>query len=334
MGILSLRLLTNKTSLLQITSFGVLLAVLFSIVAPVGIALAEIDEVATNNNANVTSGEVSEALQSVPGILSSSDQVSVSSDADSAAKTNVNGAVVDVPKDAEQGVTFGATTGPKLEIELPNADDASAAKKVAPGVVGYDSGNGSANAVQPTEDGGVRMLTIIDNPDAPTEYDYKVTVPNGGFIELAEDGGAMVFGGEGEVISSVAAPWAKDAIGNKINTYFTTDGQTLTQHVLHNVPGIVYPVTADPAWLAVAAGVIGWALYHCAGGIVSGFGLDAVRWAFQRGNWYWQNKIHDALWNCAWGIAGGGALRWAPSWVKWDTSSKIVSGSKRILRWK
>jgi len=33
-----------------------------------------------------------------------------------------------------------------------------------------------------------------------------------------------------------------------VKTYFTTDAATLTQHVEHNVEGVVYPVTADPYW--------------------------------------------------------------------------------------
>lgn len=90
------------------------------------------------------------------------------------------------------------------------------------------------------------MLTIIDNPNAPTEYDYKVTVPSGGHIGLTEDGGAVVLDNTGEVLASVAAPWAKDANDSPIRTFFTTNGSVLIQHIEHNVSNVVYPVTADP----------------------------------------------------------------------------------------
>ena len=41
------------------------------------------------------------------------------------------------------------------------------------------------------------------------------------------------------------------------------DGQTLTQHVLHNVVGVRYPVTADPFWstaarIAKCTAAVGW----------------------------------------------------------------------------
>ncbi|HTE22423.1 MAG TPA: hypothetical protein VK674_05285 [Candidatus Limnocylindria bacterium] len=90
------------------------------------------------------------------------------------------------------------------------------------------------------------MLTIIDNPNAPTAYDYKISVPNGGKIQLNSNGGALVLNRKNKPVAVVATPWAKDATGKAVQTHFTTDGQTLTQYVQHNVPGVVYPVTADP----------------------------------------------------------------------------------------
>jgi hypothetical protein len=94
------------------------------------------------------------------------------------------------------------------------------------------------------------MLTIIDNPNAPTEYNYDVTLPDGGYITVGNDGSAIIIGYDQEPVAMVSAPWAKDANGKVIETYFTTDGSTLTQHIIHNVEGVIYPVTADPsvAW--------------------------------------------------------------------------------------
>lgn len=119
------------------------------------------------------------------------------------------------------------------------------------------------------ENGAVRMLTIIDTPTAPTSYSYAVTVPGGGHIELDQDGGAVVLDKSNAIISIIGAPWAKDAVGKTIQTYFTTDGSSLTQHVAHNVPGVVYPVTADPIWFVVSGAVFWWAVNRCgAGGII------------------------------------------------------------------
>ena len=195
---------------------------------------------------SVSGGEVKEALADVSGLLALSDQVKTTSDSDSAVKAVIAGAVVDIPKDPSEGVTFAANNGPVLDIKLPNADDAAAAKPVAPGVVAYPAGNGSANAVQATEDGGVKMLTVIDSPTAPTAYDYDISMPSGGLVQLTAEGGAVVVGNNGQVAATVDKPWAKDANGKILATYFMTNGTTLTQFVEHNVEGVAYPVTADP----------------------------------------------------------------------------------------
>ena len=231
-----------KTSALSLAA-----VVLFSAATPV-IAAAMPHHGPSNHNRSVTAAETKDALADTGNVLGTSAQVSTQSDGDSAMVASTDETTLDAPKNAAQGVTFGANNGPKLEVDLPNADHATPAQQIAPGVVAYDSGNGSSNAVQANDDGSVRMLTVIDNPDAPTTYDYKVNVPDGGSVTLTPDGGALILDGTGQPITSVSSPWAKDAVGKQVKTYFTTDGQTLTQHVLHNVRGVVYPVTADPWW--------------------------------------------------------------------------------------
>ena len=63
----------------------------------------------------------------------------------------------------------------------------------------------------------------------------------------------------------VSTPWAKDAEGKDVKTWFTTDGKTLTQHVKHDVVGIVYPVTADP--VIIPWWIISRIAYSCVTGL-------------------------------------------------------------------
>ncbi|HSX31991.1 MAG TPA: hypothetical protein VLF43_01920 [Candidatus Saccharimonadales bacterium] len=274
------------------------------IAAPVATMAAENRGPQTDNSINVSTNEVRQALAYTPGVLDASGQSSTSGDADSAIVAATAGATIDVPKDASEGVTIADANGTALDIQLPNADQAGNAKQVAPGVVAYDGTNGSANAVQTDENGGVRMLTIIDNPNAPTSYDYKVTVPTGGRIELTPQGGAVVLTNDGRIITMVNTPWAKDAKGKQIRTWFTTDGATLTQHVQHNVRGVVYPVTADPWWnplswfsgftwvrgvkvLAKKIGPWGWVICAAGGG-----------WAWYRSDSSGWVRVGDAVSGC------------------------------------
>lgn len=330
--------LTSRTfanRALRSLSFIMAAVLLGNVALPAAVLAAEAaNRPITDGSTTVSATEVARTLKGVPGILDASDGVQVRTDADSALITNAAGVSIDVPKNIDQGVTFGTVHGPKLRVELPNAANAGNSKQIAMGVVGYSSSDGSANAVQANEDGSVRMLTVIDNPNAPTQYDYKVNVPNGGTEGIRETGGAEVKDKAGEVISFVGAPWAKDATGKAISTWFTTDGQTLTQHVQHNTPGVVYPVTADPAWFAIAAGVVAWAASACVGNAISSLGLDGLRWALQRGDWYWNKKLEDALWNCAWGAATGGAMKFAPQPVKLWLANEIRNVARNLLRWR
>jgi len=297
---------------LRLVALSFVAATLFSVSLPLGSILAERNRGPTNHNNIVSATETRHAL-STTGVLGDSDQVVTKTDTDSAATTNINGSTVDIPKDAEQGVTFGAE-GQKLDIQLPNADQAALAKQTAPGVVSYDSGNGSANAVQPTEDGGVRMLTVIDNPNAPTQYDYKVSIPKGGRIELSPDGGAIILNSKDKPVAAVTTPWAKDTTGKAIQTYFTTDGKSLTQHVQHNVPGVVYPVIADPFWSIVGN------YFRCILGVGVPASVAVVIAAYPP-SWKWLGRIATGS-TVATGRVGG-----IVKYVNW-----VKDGCKRFIR--
>jgi hypothetical protein len=296
---MNIPVILTKQQAVRATSLSIIAALALTVFAPLH-ALASTPDL-SNNDSTVNNAEIKQALANTEGVLGASDQTKVSSDSDSAIKAATAGATIDVPKDADDGITLGSTDGstPSIGISLPNADDASTAKRVAPGTVAYAGDNGSANAVQATEDGGVRMLTVIDKPSAPTEYDYKVRVPNGGHIELAEDGGAVVVGNENQPIMSVATPWAKDATGTPIRTYFTTDGLTLTQHVEHKAAGVVYPVTADPFWIPAAVIVAAFqsAVYACGVGYLAGAG-----WQIFWNGWVWSEIRRAGRQGCVEGV--------------------------------
>ncbi|MBI2410306.1 MAG: hypothetical protein HYV32_00220 [Candidatus Kerfeldbacteria bacterium] len=175
-----------------------------------------LEQADTDHSMNVSKVEVKEALSSLSGVLETSEDIVVDRDADSAIITSTeDGTTVDIPKNPEDGVTLGTNNGTTIEIGLPNADEAKNAKRIADGVVAYPAKDGSANAVQADADGGIRMLTVIDNQEAPAEYVYTVTVPTGGHIEITQEGGAVVV--DDATVSPIAfvnIPWAKDAAGN------------------------------------------------------------------------------------------------------------------------
>jgi hypothetical protein len=209
----------------------------------------------TNHDKTVTSGEVHRALQNTPGLLDDTAGGRILSDVDSALTTTAGTTAVDVPKQARHGVYLADAQGTSLTVSLPNAAAAGTAQSIVDGVVSYPANNGSSNAVQANADGSVRMLTVIDNPAAPTRYDYTMTLPSGASMKEQLDGSISIVNAQSVEIASIAKPWAKDVVGNRVPTYYVITGNTLRQIVDHTAHGVTYPITADPSIS------LGWRIY-------------------------------------------------------------------------
>ncbi|MFE7843671.1 DUF2599 domain-containing protein [Microbacterium sp. NPDC057407] len=189
--------------------------------------------------------EVLEGVADAPG--DGSGEVAIDLEADSTAVS------VTVPVDPADGITLdsGAAGGGVVGLGLPNAESAATATKEGNGVVSYDNGDGSTTVPVVKEDGSVQVATTIDGPDAPTRYDYPLTLPDGATAELDPETGAVSFiGTDGAWLGGVAPAWANDADGTAIPTRYELAGTTLTQIVDHGT-GVDYPVVADP-WLGFA----------------------------------------------------------------------------------
>ncbi|GAA1980020.1 hypothetical protein GCM10009718_16090 [Isoptericola halotolerans] len=120
------------------------------------------------------------------------------------------------------------------------------------GTILYE-GDDIDHALAAFEDGSFRAETIIRGPAAPREIAYDITFSEGTHAEIADDGGVDVF----EVFADEPAqvlvgrfetPWAIDASGTPIDTWYELDGGSLVQVVDHGVD-TAYPVVADPFWI-------------------------------------------------------------------------------------
>lgn len=171
---------------------------------------------------------------------------------------------------------------------LPNSDDpAIELDGVTIEVVGADlehfASIGDNTAVASSDDSdfvfrgnaeGVQMMFSIENEDSPHETSFKVSEGNA-FISAetlgADTGEVFVMDSEGNIHSSIDAPWAYDAEGKTVKTYFEVSAGTLTQVVVPDAE-TTYPIVADPNWgkIATCVGTIvgNAALYIVPGGIV------------------------------------------------------------------
>lgn len=103
---------------------------------------------------------------------------------------------------------------------------------------------------------GFRSLLTIKNAHAPHEYSFQFDLPEG--AKLVQDGdyiniineNNMVTDENGEnpepeVLGVIEPAWAKDINGNSVNTYYSINGNTLTQVVEFN-ENSDFPIIADP----------------------------------------------------------------------------------------
>lgn len=280
-----------------------------------------------NTDDTVTAGEVGSALAHIDSLNGSlvAEPAPSTTDADSAAVVKSDDLTVDVSRNPEEGVAI-TTDGTPVTVTIPDADSAAEAKRLPDGSVAY-AGEGSATAVIPSA-AGVQMLTTIANEDSDTRYRYKVDVPDGGKIKLADEG-AVVLDAEGVIVLAVGTPWAKDASGTQVPSHFETDGSTLTQVVDHRSGSYNYPVVADPWWLAAIMTAITW----CAVGAAQSIVWNGGKWAVARGDWSWSQRMWDAADNCLAGVVFGG-LSWAVPWYmrRWAINA-LKPHVYNVIRW-
>ncbi|WP_220657142.1 HNH endonuclease signature motif containing protein [Tsukamurella sp. TY48] len=99
----------------------------------------------------------------------------------------------------------------------------------------------------PKEDGDYQKLILMKNQDAPKQYRFPLNTPEGGRSVKNDDGSISVFDRNGEQVGQFNAPWAYDANGKEVPTWYDIDGDEMVQHIEPG-PDNVYPIIADPFW--------------------------------------------------------------------------------------
>jgi hypothetical protein len=96
-----------------------------------------------------------------------------------------------------------------------------------------------------TTAGGVRLLTVVHGPDAPAEFRFSLSLPDGLALEAMPSGGVdVVHLRYGATVGRLYNPWASDAMFRPVKADYALDGPVLTMRVHHE--GSTYPVVADP----------------------------------------------------------------------------------------
>lgn len=121
----------------------------------------------------------------------------------------------------------------------------SVASTSSDGVVALSTEDPDAAAyIQPVE-GGYRIISSTLNADGPNSFDYTLDVPAD--AQIHQDGSLVFIETSLETSAVLELPWAKDAAGGDVPTWYALNQGVLTQHL--DLDGVsAYPVLADPAW--------------------------------------------------------------------------------------
>ena len=160
--------------------------------------------------------------------------------------TSTNGDTLTIPQNNDEPVDMVRDGGFELSVEIPG--DGSQAKVSSDGSAIFENiAKDTDLFVQAQKDTGVRMITLIAGADAPTAFDFEYKASGNEKAVLAQDGSAAIVDSDNFVVSLIEAPWAFDALGNKIPSEYTIQGDTLVLNVAHDMAA-AYPVVADPVW--------------------------------------------------------------------------------------
>lgn len=163
--------------------------------------------------------------------------------------SRVRDGTVEITKDGSDAsaVLNGGEDGLRISLGLPTAEDAKDARVSADGTTIFTDPNGLVDVgVQTLNDGAVRALTVINNSEAPVEYEYQIDVEAGVVLEPAHGGAILFKGRDGSSEGAILPAWAVDANGSPVKTHYVITGRTVTQVIEHKAEGVSYPVVADP----------------------------------------------------------------------------------------
>lgn len=137
-----------------------------------------------------------------------------------------------------------------VSIDLPTSA-AIAPKPLADGTIDLTaSPEGSSTYVQFLTNGDTRTITSISDEHSPTSFTYTVSLTADQEITSTSGGGVVIAEHTSDTtmteVASASAPWAMDALGRDLPTWYEVDGNAITQHV--DTAGATFPVIADPQW--------------------------------------------------------------------------------------
>jgi len=137
--------------------------------------------------------------------------------------------------------------GGELVARFAHSQSEAVSKK-AIGVGGHELGVAKTSAGKAARTwlavDGVAFGLTAELTDGEEQVTFPGVVPEGFSISVNADGSAKALTADGQLASDIKAPWARDANGQSLRTWYEARGRDLVQHV--DAKGAAYPIIADP----------------------------------------------------------------------------------------
>ena len=161
----------------------------------------------------------------------------------------------DLPRLSRQRVAAYAGTMGNVLIGLPvEAELARVGNKQGLAEVVYNSKYDLQVEIATVYGKGVRIVVVINDPNAPTSYTYPLDIPEGVKVVAKEGiGNAILVSTDTNnneiVVGYIDKPWAYDANGSTVPVTQIITENSITLTVQHH--DAIYPIYADPTYYSI-----------------------------------------------------------------------------------
>jgi Protein of unknown function (DUF2599) len=135
--------------------------------------------------------------------------------------------------------------GTKVDIGVPKEFNTSNQQTLEDKIV-YKSNSENVDLIVENVDGGIRQVILIKDKDQPNRYEFPMNLEEGQKLVSNQGESINVVDKDNKRVLTILKPWAKDANGKDLQTYYKIENNTLVQYI--NFDNAVFPITADPTW--------------------------------------------------------------------------------------
>ena len=190
-----------------------------------GIAFAE-------ENPEVEANRIAEIVEAATGTEDITEDIVETNDS---VISEFGDVTYEIAKDVQDGITINNADGTSIAMGLPSVDESAEGILTESGTVVYVDDNEDYSVSAQMLENGVRSLVTINDVEAGNEFSFDFDLPIGYSFELGVDlasrdsisDSIWIVNDEGDIVGEICAPWAKDANGNDVNTYYKLEGNTL-----------------------------------------------------------------------------------------------------------